>query len=168
MKTIILLILILSFNSKCLGQTEGSAKLYGYVQPVLPGANNSVIAEGGEQVTEPKKTGKNYRIYIESSSRVYPVEIWINGEPYSARMDVISSTPVEFGSEGTGNRKVLVPKTSKKVLLLTPATYTETKNTGDVRSVASLNELVVLYKQNGKFYYNKLEKLEILEAAAMQ
>ena len=149
-------------------QTEGSSRLYGYVQPVLPGANNTVIVEGGEQVTEPKKTGKNYRIYIESTSRVYPVEIWIKGEPFSARMDVISSTPVEFGSEGTGNRKVLVPKTSKKVLLLTPYTYTETKNAGDVSTIASSNELVVLYKQNGKFYYNKLEKFEILEAAAMQ
>jgi hypothetical protein len=83
-------------------------------------------------------------------------------------MDIISLTPVVFGSDSSGNRKVLVPKTSKKVLLLTPYTYTETKNAGDVSSIASSNELVVLYKQNGKFYYNKLEKLEFLQAAAMQ
>jgi hypothetical protein len=53
-------------------------------------------------------------------------------------------------------------------LLLTPATYTETKNAGDVSTIARSNELVVLYKQNGKFYYNKLGKLETLPAAAMQ
>ena len=168
MKTVLLIILILAFQLNTAAQTQGSAKLYGYVQEVLPGANNSVIMEGGEQVNEPKKTRKNYRIYIESASRVYPVEIWVMGEPYSARMDIISSTPVVFGSDSTGNRKVLVPKTTKKVLLLTPAPYIETKNAGDVRSIAASNELVVLYKQNGKFYYNKLEKLETLQAAAMQ
>ena len=163
-----LFLLLIAFGFKSSAQTEGSAKLYGYVQEVLPGANNSVIVEGGEQVTEPKKAGKNYMIYIESTSRVYPVEIWIKGEPYSASMDVISSTPVVFGSENTGNRKVLVPKTTKKLLMLTPSPYIETKNTGDVSAIASSNELVVLYKQNGKFYYNKLEKLETLQAAAMQ
>ena len=168
MKKILFLLLIIAVSVTSRSQTEGSAKLYGYIQDVLPGANNTVIVEGGGQVNEPAKPKKNYRIYLESTSRVYPVEIWINGQPYSARMDVISSTPVVFGSETTGNKKELVPKTSRKVILLTPAPYIASKNTGDVESIASTNELVVLYKQNGKFYYNKLEKLEQLEAAAMQ
>ena len=99
MRTFLFFLLLIVFHMNSSAQTEGSSRLYGYVQPVLPGANNTVIVEGGEQVTEPKKTGKNYRIYIESTSRVYPVEIWIKGEPFSARMDVISSTPVEFGAD---------------------------------------------------------------------
>ena len=168
MKTFFFLVFVLAFQCKTLAQQEGSSKLYGFVQEVLPGANNTVIVEGGGQVNEPKKQGKNYMIYIESTSRVYPVELWIQGERYSARMDVITSTPVVFGNENTGSRKVLVPKTTRKVLLLTPSAYTEIKNAGDVSAIAGNNELVVLYRQNGKFYYNKLEKLEQLQAAAMQ
>src|SRR5688572_11930591 len=108
MKTFIVIFLfIMVFNIKGFAQLEGKARLYGYVQEVLPGAKNSVIVEGGEEVNKPKKPGKNYRIYVESDSRVYPVEIWINGEPFSASMDIINSTPVVFGSDNTGNKKVL-------------------------------------------------------------
>ena len=158
------LLIILSASA----QTRGTAKLYGYVQSVMPGANLGVINEAGEEVPEKNPARKNYRIYAVSSSRIYPVEMWINGEPYSVKMDIISTTPVVHGSETMGNRTELVPATSQKVILLSPAPYTETKNIGDVRSIASSNELVLVYRQNGKFYYSALNELTQLEAAAMQ
>jgi hypothetical protein len=168
MKKYMLLLLLLAGLINSNAQTEGNAKIYGYQQQVLPGANNNVVVEGGGETTAQNTPRKNYKIYIVSASRIYPVEMWINGTQYSVKMDIISSTPVMHGNEAAGNRKELVPKTSQKVLLLTPASYTEKKNVGDVRSIAQENELVVLYKQNGRFYYNSLKNLEQLDAAAMQ
>lgn len=168
MKNFFLLAMIIMFSLYASGQAKGSARLYGYVQEVLPGANQNIIMEGGEEVTNAAKPKKNYRIYIESSSRIYPVEMWIHGERYSAGMDIITQTPVVFGSDSTGNRKELVPKTSGKVLSLTPSPFIEVKDAGDVSRIAQTNELVVLYRQNGKFYYNTLSRFEHLQAAAMQ
>lgn len=168
MKNYFILAMLILFSQYSSGQAKGSAVLYGYIQEVLPGVNHNVIMEGGEEVASPHNPKRNYRIYIESSSRIYPVEMWIKGERYSAGMDIINKTPVVFGSDSAGNRKVLVPHTTGKLLLLTPTPFIEVKNAGDVSSIAKSNELVVLYRQNGKFYYNALAKLEYLQAAAMQ
>jgi hypothetical protein len=168
MKKIFLLAVLFAVCLLSFAQEKGNAKLFGYKQAVLPGTPGGVINEGGQEVSTETASKKNYRIYIQSASRIYPVEMWIEGQPYSVSMDIITTTPVVHGTEAMNNRKELVPKTGQKVLMLTPRTYTETKNVGDMRSIAMENELVVVYKMNGKFYYNSLEKLSHLETAAMQ
>jgi hypothetical protein len=149
-------------------QAKGKSVLYGYKQDVMPGVNRGVINESGEEVQSGGQVGRNYFIYISSTSRIYPAEMWINGEPYSISMEIIRSTPVtRIGQPGQESIE-LVPRTDRQVLKLVPRPYRETKSFGNVRTLASNNELVVVYKQNGKFFYNSLINLAELEDAAMQ
>ncbi|MBA2744765.1 MAG: hypothetical protein H0U44_00935, partial [Flavisolibacter sp.] len=99
---------------------------------------------------------------------IYPAEMWINGVAYSVRMEIINNTPVEMDLSFNQEKKQLVPKTALKVLKLTPAPYTQTKYFGDISRIAANNELVIVYKQNGKFFYNSVKNMKELEAAAMQ
>jgi hypothetical protein len=168
MYKIFLLILMIFTLQVTNAQTKGKSVLYGYKQNVLPGVNRGVIGEYGEEVDSKGQGGRNYFIYISSASRIYPAEMWIKGEPYSISMEIVRSTPVtRIGQPGQESIE-LVPRTDRQVLKLVPTTYREMKNFGDVRSLAAKNELVVVYKQNGKFFYNSLVQLADLDDAAMQ
>ena len=167
MKWMFLLTGVFSFFG-CLAQTEGPAVLYGYVQTVSPGAPPRNIDEG---MADAKiHTGKNYFIYIEADTRVYPAAMWIEGVAYSPRMRTIASTPITQNNANVPAAApvVLVPQTNRRVLQLILAPAIESKNSGKAASMAKDHELVVLYKMNGKFYYNTLTKLEKLPAAARQ
>ncbi len=161
-------ILLFSFcacNSK--SQTKGNATIYAYEQSVLPGAQRGVIEEGGSEIKTESNGAKNYFIYITSTSRIYPAEIWIHGKVYSVRMEVISKTPV-INTTPLGDTVELVPSTTRKVLQLSPAPYTESKQYGDINEQTKNNALVIVYKQNGRFYFNSQKEFKRLEAAAMQ
>jgi hypothetical protein len=148
------------------GQTKGTAKVYGYVQSVLPGVPKGGIEVSGEESTGPG-AGKNYFIYITSASRIYPSELWIDGVAYMPKTSSVSKTPVKR-ELNNGQSKVLVPSTTRKVWMLTPAPPQDNKQKAGSKKLAANNEVVVVYKQNGKFYYNALKKLEQLDDAAMQ
>ena len=167
MKWMLLLTGAFSFFG-CMAQTEGPAALYGYVQTVSPGAPPRNIDEG--MADAKTQSGKNYFIYIEADTRVYPAAMWIEGVAYSPRMRTIASTPVKQNNANVPAAApvVLVPQTNRKVLQLIPAPAIESKNSEKAASMAEDHELVVLYKMNGKFYYNTLTKLEKLPAAAGQ
>ncbi len=149
-------------------QVEGMAKLFGFKEEVIGGVNPSHIEENGEQVNR-SSTGLNYYIYLQSASRVYPSEIWINGQPFGASFHTVT-TPVErqeFNHPDSG-KTVLVPKTNEKLLQLVPIAAVESKLTQKGKSLAAKNELVVIYKQDGRFYYNVLDRLKPLVPVALQ
>jgi len=168
MKTIYFLLAILITGVSCSAQSKGNIRLYGFEQSVA-GGKAPDINEKGLRVG--KRGGKNYFLYAVASSRIYPSEIWVEGTRFGVTTKTIEQTPVEYGDDmNVGSpKKVLIPKTSQKVVQLIPNASTESKSTGTkARALAQKNELVVVYKQGGKFYYQTLSRLASLEGAAMQ
>jgi hypothetical protein len=172
-------LLLTSFFSLALfigsAQTRSDVKVYGYVQSVSGGAHPSEVLteDGGSQ--KPNQTGekKNYYIYLTgpAGQRIYPLEIYIQGQQYATKATMIASTPVELKIETgeTNPKKVnLVPRTSSQVLMITLSSATPTKTLEAARSLSAENEVVISYKMGGKFYYAVLKELKMLEPAALQ
>lgn len=163
MKQLYMLAAALIFSISCFAQVKGASKLYGYKQEVMPGTIR--VDENGNQVRS--KTIYNYFIYLASTTKVTPTEIWVNGKAFSVNVTAVEKTPVEFRGASTEKPKTLVPKTTRKVLQLSP-TMTELNKAGKGKTLSANNELVIIYKGNGKTYYKTLAKLPMLEAAMMQ
>jgi hypothetical protein len=154
-------------------QTKGTAKIYGYKQPVSQGAFPSKgIDEQGKEVGSEPEQRFNYFLFLSSATTLYPSEIWVNGQLFAVTARSVKSTPVRqtnANAETADSSRILVPKTSKKVwqLDLRPAN-SSIKASEKGKALAKTNELVVVYKMGGKFYYSNLPKLELLESVAMQ
>lgn len=165
MKPLYLLLIAIALSFSSNAQIEGASRLYGYKQAVLPGTIRT--DDNGNPMQHRRQF--NYFIYIASSSRVTPVEIWINGEvnPVTA---VKIATPVEYKNPTSleNKSKTLVPKTSKKVLQLNASAKKVEKPTQKGKLLSTKNELVIIYKCNGKLYYKAISKLEELAPVAMQ
>lgn len=166
MKQLSLLLIIISLTLSSFAQKEGASKLYGYKQKVLPGTVR-VDAVGKEL---PRKPRYNYFIYLASNTRVEPVEIWVNGECYSVGSTEGATTPIEYSNPtiGGGKSQILVPKTKRRVLQLNPSLNKIKAPTSKGKTLSAKNELVVIYKSDGKLYYKTESKLNDLESVAMQ
>jgi hypothetical protein len=166
MKQFYFLLIAITFSVFSFAQTEGASKIYGYRQKVMPGTVR--VDDNGREVKRP--TQYNYFIYLASNTKVKPIEIWINGVAYSPIVNHVSTTPVEYINPTSGDNKpnVLVPKTSKKVLQLSPSLNKIQRPTQNGKSFSSKNELVIIYKGNGKLYYKVLPNLKELEVVHMQ
>lgn len=168
-KVFLLLFLVFSTVISGKAQTKGNSKLYGYEQQVSGGASPDRSLEPGAGTG--KSARVNYFIYLATSanSRVYPSELWIDGELYGAQVRTISKTPVLLESNDPAlNNRVLVTKTTQKILQLVPTSSKGVKKSAKGTLLAKTNDVVMVYKQNGKFYYSVLPKLSGLESAAMQ
>jgi hypothetical protein len=172
MKKIFLSLLVLISFGSCKAQMKGTINLYGFKQAVLPGMiPGDIITEDGRTIEQPFKPKFNFFIYTASNARIYPMEVWLNGTAYSIQTEVVTSTPIEYVNPTSlpeGKKTVLVPKTSKKVLKLTIAPPVEKTEHTKAKSLSKANELVLVYKQNGKFYYSALKSLKEIEPVAMQ
>ncbi len=169
MKAILFSLLSICLTTSLCAQTKGSLQLYGYKQSVSGGKAPDIIE--GSSVRTGTGAGKNYFIYAVSAYRIYPSEIWIEGIRYGVQVKSITKTPVEYSDEANigSSKKVLVPATTKKVIQLIPVTAVAIKSVGTkAKSLSATNELVVVYKQNGKFYYTAMKSLGKMESAAMQ
>ena len=62
----------------------------------------------------------------------------------------------------------MVPETSGHVIRLIPAPAIQEKLSDKGEALSKNNELVVVYKQNGKFQYNILSELTVLKVVALQ
>ena len=160
---LILLFLLACFQS--LAHAQNGVKLYGYFQSVSPG----IISK--EQSNNEKLF--NYFMYLSSSnkSRLYPVEAWIKGKRVGLTYELTKTPVIKFKDEGVvqnPEKIILVPSTTSKVYQLTGTSIVDGKNFSKAKTLSSSNELVVVYKLNGKFYYATLKKLSELEAANMQ
>jgi hypothetical protein len=147
-----------------MAQVEGASKLYGYKQEVMPGTIR--VDENGNQVRP--KPRYNYFIYLSSSTKVIPTEVWIDGKAYSVNASPVAKTPVEYKNPtSTEKAKILVPKTTRFVLQLLPvAELSQASSKG--KTLSEKNQLVVIYKGGQKNYYKALAKFTMLEMLAMQ
>lgn len=168
MKAILFFLLAACSSWSGNAQTKGTLKLYGFTQAVSGGKAPEMDPNTGLRVSG--GAGKNYFLYAVSPARIYPSEIWIEGTRFGVDIQSVKETPVEYSEPGNigAPSKVLIPKTTQKVIQLLPGRAVEVKGTSKkAGSLAKTNELVVVYKQNGKFYYQTLSKLIDLQAAAM-
>jgi hypothetical protein len=102
---------------------------------------------------------------------VYPVELWVGGKRYGVSVQPVAETPVVYQNETyLGAPKItLVPNTKQQVIRLLPIAAPASKSPGfSEKTIAQKNALVVVYRQNGKFYYQSLPKLIRLETIAAQ
>jgi hypothetical protein len=150
-------------------QMKGSAKIYAYKQGSSRGAAPR-MDEQGNVIHSNKEATYNYYLYLVSSKRVYPSQVWVDNTLYDVNYKKVNS-PVEMENVNlpiNTSKKVLVPKTSSTVLQLTPVKTSQGKSSFKLSGNVKANELVVIYKQNGRFYYSSLRKLPVLESAALQ
>jgi hypothetical protein len=146
-------------------QTESASKIYGYKQKIKPGTVR--VDDSGREM--PGRPLYNYFISLASSTKVVPLEIWLNKEAYSVMITEVKATPVEYISPATiGKRRTLVPGTTKKVLQLSPSSNKINKPSQKGKTLSAKNELVVIYKISGKCYYKAIAKLSELDSVDMQ
>lgn len=126
------------------------------------------VDENGREV--PRKPQYNYFIYLASASKITPVELWINGQAYSVTVNNVFTTPVEYTNPTSGDNKskLLVPKTNRRVLQLGPSVNKIQTPSQKGKTLSAKNELIVIYKANGKLYYKALSKMNELQAVNMQ
>jgi hypothetical protein len=154
-------------------RAQSGNKLYGYSQIIIPGiAAKGNIGENGNGIKQKKEPNYQYRIYLTTTSaaKIYPIELWIKGQPYSVKTEKVTKTQVEDVDFSTreGKTTVLVPKTTANVFQWLPTSYTADKNLQKARDLASTNELVAVYKQGGKTYYKTLKRLTVLPPQSRQ
>ena len=160
MKQKILLVLFIALSTMAFSQK--GVKVYGFYRDVLPGTVPRGTDENGKKLSGPDNTVE-YLIYISGNSgtRIYPAEVWIKGTRYAAAYENIKS-PVVI-KNNLGKDVTLVPKTTAKVLKVRPGTWTSGKNFPNAKSKAASNDVVVVYKLNGKFYSALVKHLTRLE-----
>lgn len=162
--------LILSLS--CLAQTSGM-KLYGFNQPVLKGVPSGFETDEEGKKVEPKITAqKNIFIYL-----AYPptlpidiIEVWVKGESYNIQQ-VPVTTPVEIvydNGQYKPDSVTLIPYTSDTVIQLLLIERTLLKTSVIKKSLAETNDVVVVYRLNGKPYTQILKKIKGLRTAVMQ
>lgn len=172
----LLLTAILMVATNGLKAQSKSDKLFGYSQVTTPGiAKADEIENLDGTVTQTTGSGnnKNYFIYLStlSKTRVYPMEVWIKGEAFSARSETITNSPVQIsgpGVRGNPQKTTLVPKTTQKVTRLIPIPLMGGKSTDRGETLAAQNDLVVVYKQGGKTVYKTLKNIKELSPKALQ
>jgi hypothetical protein len=165
MKQLYVLIIALTCALFSSAQTEGASILYGYFQKQTPGTIR--VDDNGNE--KPRQQQYNYFIYLASGITVVPTEIWINGQPHAVTVTEVSS-PVQYKHPNRAENKpqTLVPKTSRKVLQLTPSAAVIEHHFAKTMTMASKNQVVVLYRANTRWYYKTLLKLKELEPVMMQ
>jgi hypothetical protein len=157
-----LFIILFSFTG-IMGFAQTGVKIYGYVRDILPGN----IPKGHNA---PKQNTATYWIYISGSPKnpITPVELWINGENFSAKSEGDVKTPVLVPEDNTGKQISLVAKTSNKVQKIGIVQPADGKTSSEAKKKAETNDLVVVYKLKGKIYTATLKKLTRLEALSSE
>jgi hypothetical protein len=154
MKSFIVLYLLF-FNLACIAQKSG-IQLYAYEQKVIPG-----IAPAHEEAEARNKV--QYYIYITTpqTKTVYPVSLWIKGIQFGIKIKE-AATPVESLTLND-SAMVLVPGTGQRAYRLFPVETIPAKGPGQT-ALAKQNDVVLVYKMNGKYHFLAKKKLVQLSA----
>lgn len=147
--------------------------LYGFQQRVIPGAKAAgVIDENGKFIKKqtPDLLHQDLYLVTASKTKVYPVQLWINGAAFSVEIKQIQKTPILLYNENLSNSKsnVLVPKTTGYVFKLTPVPLVADKNGGPGKALMQSNVVVLYYKKNGRLQYAVLKKFTNLSSVSLQ
>ena len=161
MRTKILLLLTLLISLQSLAQS--GIKAMGFVQEEAPGM---VPRETGEPKSKPHQEHYIF-LSIPKGKTVQPVEIWIRGEAYSLRREIVK--PPVFAPKGAlGKPQLMVSQTGNLIMKLTPLPYAKGKIFTRAREKAKANELVVVYRLNNTYYSATQKELTRLETRDSQ
>jgi hypothetical protein len=154
-------------------QTRSDVTLYAYARPVTGGAPPRISTKENNLQALPGREKYVYLIYLAgpAKTRIYPAEMYIHGERTGVKVSVVTQTPVEIktGDIPEYSRTItLVPRTSKKVYRLDLAPAGPEKEKDFTETKAQSNELVVVYKYAGKFYYAAQKKITLLDPIVLQ
>jgi hypothetical protein len=165
--------ILLAFTSAAIGQKLPVIKVYAYSQATLKGAKpGGVVEEGGNEVKQSSTQNINYYFYIEyrAKEKFSVSSLWINGKSYQVKTDTIRQTPVEGNAADaslSSKRKILVPATKNKVLLIIPGTeLSNSTKSSSLKKQLLKGELLIIYKWKGKTYYHTVPKIKVLEPVA--
>lgn len=162
----------LTFGLKA--QTRPDVKLYAYARPVTGGVPPKISPqENNLQIYRSAKGKYTYLIYLEgpAKKRIYPVEIWLFGERKGVKVSFIRKTPVAIKTgdlPGYSKTITLVPETSNRVYQLDPGPAPMEKEIKGAGEKAAANDVVVVYKCAGQFYYALQKKIKILEPVVLR
>jgi hypothetical protein len=96
--------------------------------------------------------------------------MWIAGTLWAVKQETVGQTPVAITYEEPDTPKeiILVPQTTDKVLQISPVENTWGKPSVSKPSLSEKNELVVVYRLQGKVYSKAVKKINVLRTAVLQ
>ncbi|HEU4633706.1 MAG TPA: hypothetical protein VFS22_06965 [Flavisolibacter sp.] len=174
MKYILFFSAVCFFSSITKAQTRSEVKLYAYARPVTGGVAPKISTqENNLQVYTSPKAKYTYLIYLEgpAETRIYPVEMWLLSERKGVKVSFVNKTPVviETGDIPKYSKTItLVPRTSNRVYQLDLSPTLPGKKMAAAKAKASANDVVVVYKYAGKFYYAVQKKIKVLDPVVLQ
>jgi hypothetical protein len=150
-------------------------KIRAYKQASIPGVRPVVTDEQGNQIRQERKHNYNYWFYIETarSEKIIIADLWIEGERFSVKTEIISASPVKR-IINTGSippdTVVLVPKTNNKILLTYPSGILKDSlvTSTYLSRLIRANELVIGYFRKGKKYFVAVKTMTVLAPEARQ
>jgi hypothetical protein len=172
MKACLFSIFLLAFQNLSNAQ-PALVKLYGFRQPVIKGVPSTYETdEKGNQVEARSKLQANVFIFLSypPDMIIIPVEFWMNGSLYSIKQEAIK-TPVEIVYENgpyEAEKITLVPKTADSVIRIILSEKLPFKAPAVKKASADTNDLVIVYKMNGKLFSQSLKKVKGLRTAVMK
>lgn len=154
---IISLLLLLCFT----GSSEAQrVKIVAYQQPLLQ----------GKKTVQPTNQRFHYRTFVYSKKAVVVTAIWIKGESFHFKTNLVSSKPVIYLPQGS-EQVVLVGPTSKQVteVTVTPLQQEQESATSDkLKNALKSNEIVITYLHRNKLRIAVLKKMKVLEPVPLK
>jgi hypothetical protein len=163
---------IFLIQNSLLAQYSPVIKKYAYSQITTPGTMPVETDENGNKITKKSGPAPGYYIYviIAKKDAIKITELWIKGKRYSVQTEVVLETPIEAINTDTGEntkKTILVPKTTNKVLRLTPLRIQPENKPGKyIKQLMSKSEVVVVCTRKGKKYYTAINKIIVLPPIA--
>src|SRR5215213_2824484 len=164
MKASWLLLFLLTLSCYCFAQTN-AIKLYGSKQPVSGGVPSTYETdEQGNKVEARNNVRTNFYIFITHppAMAIEPIEFWMNGALYKIKLEQ-AETPFNIvydnGPHGT-ETVTLVPQTEDSAFRIILFEKLSPKNSEIKKQLVETNELVFVYKINGKLYSQTLKRIK--------
>lgn len=174
MKKIVFLLMFVLPITFLNAQSYPCVKIYGFKQAVTGGMRPSrTITEDNKTVEATVKQKNNYWFYLTCPQKAgaQPTEIYISGNKYSVKTEVVKHTPVLYTDNKIPSEPkttVMVPQTKHKVLFVIPQEPQSFKASATLKNKLAANEVVIGYTVKGKKYYGVLKNMTRLEPALMQ
>jgi hypothetical protein len=172
MKASWLLLFQLLLSYYCFAQTS-AIKLYGCKQQVSGGVPSTYETdEQGNKVESKNNVRTNFYFFLTHPPQVAiePIEFWMNGALYKIKLEQ-AQTPFNIvydnGPQGT-ETVTLVPQTADSAFRIILFEQLSPKNSEIKKQLVETNELVFVYKTNGKLSSQTLKRIKGLRTAIMQ
>ena len=150
---------------------DGVKNAYAYQRTALPGvAPRKTIDESGNEIARPVKPMVNYFIYFEAKpgENLAPYQIWIDGKPFKATTEIVSSPVIMQRSHPGEGPDTLVRKTSNAVMRILQGEELKVKADSKVLKHMKGSKIVVEYTRKGKRCFYQIKEFKKLPPQVLQ